>query len=83
MTPNFEDMSFKPLTVNENSAINSELDPDTIFFEGISSLGSNYFTVKKTTASVSNVDSKSFIVLHLNIRSMKKTLEVSKTSLKI
>ena len=38
MTPNFEDMPFKPLTVNENSAINSELDPDTIFFEGISSL---------------------------------------------
>ena len=30
--PNFEDMSFKSFTVNENSTVDPELDPDTIFF---------------------------------------------------
>ena len=30
---NFEDMSFKPFTVNEHSTMNPELDPDTNFWE--------------------------------------------------
>ena len=30
--PNFEDMSFKPFTVNENSTVDPELDPNTSFF---------------------------------------------------
>ena len=36
--PNFEDMSFKPFTVNEHSTIDLEFNPDTNFFESISSL---------------------------------------------
>ena len=45
--PNFEDMSFKPFTVNEHSTIDPELDPDTNFFESISSLDTKYFTMNK------------------------------------
>ena len=73
--PNFEDMSFKPFTVNEHSTIDPELDPDTNFFESISSLDTKYFTVNETKTFVSNIDSESFTVLHLNIRSMKKNSE--------
>ena len=70
--PNFEDMSFKPFAVNEHFTINPELDPDTNFFESIFSLDTKYFTVNKTKTFVSNIDSESFTVLHLNIRNMKK-----------
>ena len=73
--PNFEDMSFKPFTVNEHSTIDPELDPDTNFFESISSLDAKYFTVNETKTFVSNIDSESFTVFHLNIRSMKKNFE--------
>ena len=75
--PNFEDMSFKPFTVNEHSTIDPDyrLDPDTNFFESISSLDTKYFTVNETKISVGNIDSESFTVLHLNIRSMKNNFE--------
>ena len=73
--PNFEDMSFKPFTVNENSTIDPEFDPDTNFFESISSLDTKYFTVNETKTFVSNIDSESFTVLHLYIRSTKKNFE--------
>ena len=67
MTPerNFEDMFFKPFTVNKHSIINPELDPDTNFFEFLCSLGTKYFTVNETKTFVSNIDSESFAVLHL------------------
>ena len=73
--PNFEDMSFKPFTVNYHSSIKPELDQDTNFFETISSLNKKSFTVNEAKTFVSNIDSEYFIVLHLNIRSMKKTLK--------
>ena len=47
LEPNFWGMSFNPFTVNEHSTINPELDPDTNFFESISSLETNYFTVNE------------------------------------
>ena len=82
--PNFEGMSFKPFTVNEHSTIEPELDPDTNFFESISSPDTKYFTVNETKTFVNNIDSESFTILHLNIRSIKKkTLKVSKNSLRI
>ena len=65
--PNFEGMSFKPFTVNEHSIINPELDPDNNFFESISSLDIKYFTVNEIKTFVSNIDSESFTILHLNI----------------
>ena len=73
--PNFEDMCFKPFTANEHSTINPELDPVTHFFGSISSLDTRYFTVNETKTFVSNIDSESFTVLHLNMRSMKKNFE--------
>ena len=79
--PNYEDMSFDPFKINEHSTINPELDPDTIFFESISSLDTKYSTENETKIFVSNIDSESFIVLHLNIRSMKNFF--SKNSLSI
>ena len=69
--PNFEDMSFKPFTVNDHSTIDPELLPE---FESISSLDTKHFTVNETKTFVSNIDSESFTVLHLSIRSMKKKL---------
>ena len=82
--PNFEVMSFKLFTVNEHSTIDPELDPGTNFFESIFSLDTKHFTVNETKIFISNIDSESFTVLHLNIRSMKtKTLKVFKNSLKI
>ena len=81
--PNFWEMSFNPFTVNEHSTINPELDPDTNFFESIFSLDTKCFTVNETKTFVSNIDSESFTVLHLNIRSMEKTLKFSKNSLRI
>ena len=75
LEPNFENMSFKPFTVNEHSTINLELDPDTIFFfANISSFDTKYFTLKETKTFVSNIDSESFTVLHLKMRSIKKKL---------
>ena len=81
--PNFEDLSFKPFTVNEHSTINLELDPDTNFFESISSFDTKYFIANETKTFVSNIDSEFFTVLHLNIRIMKKTMKASKNSLRI
>ena len=63
--PNFEDMSFKPFTVNEHSTINPKLDPDTNFFESISSLDTKYFNENETKTFVSNIESESFTVFHL------------------
>ena len=75
--------SFKPFTVNKHSTIDPELDPDTNFFESISSLDAKYFTVNETKTFVSNIDSECFTVLHLNIRSMTTFLKVFKNSLRI
>ena len=74
--PKFEDLSFNRFAVNEQSTLNPELDPDTNFFESIPSLDTKYFTVNETKTYVSNIDSESFTVLHLNIRSMKKNFEI-------
>ena len=46
-----------------------------IFSKSISSLDTKYFTVNETKTFVSNIDSESFTVLQLNIRSMKKNFE--------
>ena len=48
--------SFKPFTVNKHSTIDPELDPDTNFFESISSLDAKYFIVNETKTFVSNID---------------------------
>ena len=73
--PNFEEMSYKPFEVDESITVNPELDPDVNFFQNISSLDTKYFSLNETKNFVNNIDSKSFSVLHLNIRSMKKNFE--------
>ena len=64
--PNFEHMFFNPFRVNGHSTINPKVDPCTNFFYA------KYFTVSEIKTFISNIDSESFIVLLLNIRSMKK-----------
>ena len=64
--PNFEHMFFNPFTVNGHSTIDPKVDPYTNFFDA------KYFTVSKIKTFISTIDSESFIVLLLNIRSMKK-----------
>ena len=73
--PNFEEMSYKPFAVDENVTVNPELDPDINFFQSITSLDTQYFSLDETKNLVNNVDSNSFSVPHLNIRSMKKNFE--------
>ena len=77
LEPNFEDMSFKPFTLNEHSTINlykpNKPNKPINFFECISSLDTKYFTVNETKTFVSNIDSESFTVLCLN--KYEKTFE--------
>ena len=46
-----------------------------IFFESISFPDTKYFTVSETKTFASNIDSESFTVLYLNIKSMNKNFE--------
>ena len=69
--PTFESMSYKPLLVDDNFTVNQELDPDVNFFQSISSLDAKYLSINETKHFVNTLDSNSFSVLHLNIRSMK------------
>ena len=58
-------MSFKQFTVNEHSTMDPELDPDTNFFESISSLDTMYYAVNETKTFISNIDSESFTVFSI------------------
>ena len=63
----------KLFSVSEHFTINTEIDPDTNFFENISSLDIKYFTMNETKTFVSDIDPEYFTILHLNI-SMKKNI---------
>ena len=63
----------KLFSVSEHSTINTEIDPDTNYFENISSLDIRYFTMNETKTFVSDIDPEYFTILHLNI-SMKKNI---------
>ena len=63
----------KLFSVSEHFTKNTEIDPDTNFFENISSLDIKYFTMNETKTFVSDIDPEYFTILHLNI-SMKKNI---------
>ena len=63
----------KLFSVSEHFTINTEIDPDTNYFENISSLDIKYFTMNETKTFVSDIDPEYFTILHLNI-SMKKNI---------
>ena len=73
--PNFESMSF-----NNNFSDNNQ-DPDVNFFLGnILSVNTEYFLPFDVKIGFSKFESPEiFSVLHLNIRSLKKTLKTSRT----
>ena len=63
----------KLFSVSEHFTINTEIDPDTNYFENISSLDIKYFTMNETKTFVSDIDPEYFTILHLNI-SMEKNI---------
>ena len=67
--PSFESLSYKPFSVDGNLTVNAELDPDVNFFQNISSLNAQYFNIDVS------ISSDSFLVLHINVRSMQKNFE--------
>ena len=77
--PSFESLSYKSFSVAGNLAVNAELDPNVNFFQSITSFDTNYFNIDNTKTFVNNnISSNSLSVLHINIRSMQKTLKISR-----
>ena len=74
--PNFESMSFKPFSYNDNFPDSSQ-DPDVNFFLGNTpSLNTENFSLSDAKIAFSKFESSdTFSVLHLNIRSLRKNFE--------
>ena len=79
MTPdiNFESLSYSPFSIHENS-INSAHNLDINFYQNISSLETHYCTPNDFKNNFQFFSKDSFSVLHLNIRSINKNLDLSK-----
>ena len=74
--PNFESMSIKPFS-NNNNFSDSNQDPDVNFFlDNISSLNTEYFSPSDVKIRFSKFESSDlFSVRHLNIRSLRKNFK--------
>ena len=79
MTPdiNFEYLSYNPFSIHESS-INSEHESDINFYQDISSLETHYCSPNDFMNNFQSFLKDCFSVLHLNIRSMNKNLDLSK-----
>ena len=78
MAPNseFEFQTFNPFSVNELDEINNELDPNVNYcLYQISSLDTKYHVPGEVKDQLKSLQSNSFSVFYLNIRSMKKHFE--------
>ena len=77
--PNFESMSFNPFLNNKNFSDGNQ-DPDVNFFlDNILSLNAEYFSPSAVKIGFSKFESSdTFSVLHLNFKSLKKTLKISR-----
>ena len=77
MDPNSdsESRSFNPCSVNEELQHN-EPDPDVNYYlDEISSLDTKYYVLDEVRGQLKSFRLNSFVVLHLNIRNMKKHFE--------
>ena len=81
MTPdiNFESLSYNPFKIHECS-INSEHDPDVIFYQDIFSLKTHYCSPNDFQNNFQCFLKDSFSFLHLNIRSMDESFKVMNLS---
>ena len=81
MTPdiNFESLSYNPFRIHECS-INSEHDPDVIFYQDIFSLKTHYCSPNDFQNNFQCFLKDSFSFLHLNIRSMDESFKVMNLS---
>ena len=71
-------MSFNPFSKNKNLS-DSNQDPDVNFFLDVPSLNNEYFAPSDIKIGFSKFESpETFSVLHLNIRSLRKTLKISR-----
>ena len=66
-------MCFNPFLAND-SLNDSNQNPDVNFYNGISSFATSYLSLSKIDKNFQNFSKESFFVLHLNIRSMNKSL---------
>ena len=79
MTPdiNFDSLLYNPFSIHESS-INSEDDPDSKFYQDISFLETHYCSPNDCQNNFQCFLKDSISVLHLNIRSIKRNLNLSK-----
>ena len=68
----FENLKFNPSHL-QNILLNNRNDPDDNFFNTKQFSYTNYFTIEETKSKHFCSDGKSFSILHLNIRSLKKS----------
>lgn len=58
-----------------NGILTSEFGTDFNFYQNVSSLDIDYCSLDKVRLSISNPVDNSFLVLHIIIRNLNKTLE--------
>ena len=67
----FKNLKFSPFDL-QNILLNNNNNPDANFFNTNQFSDTNYFTTEETRSKLSFCNKKSFSILHLNIRSVKK-----------
>ena len=70
----FKNLKFSSFDL-QNILLNNSNDPDDNFFNTNQFSDTNYFTIEETKSKLFCSDDKSFSVLHLNIRSLKKNFD--------
>ena len=51
-----------------NETLSSEFDTDVSFYQNISSLDTDYYSLDEVKRSIANLDENSFSVLYVNIK---------------
>ena len=69
----FENLKFSPYN-SENLLLDNNNDPDGNFFKESYFADTNYFSTEKAKLKISCSKRNLFSLLHLNIRSLQKTL---------
>ena len=72
--PSFQSLCFNPFPVKD-SLNDTNQDPDVNFYNDISSVETSYLSPCEANNKLKSFTSKTFSILHLNIRSVNKNLE--------
>ena len=77
---NFETLKYDPSESSGDILFDNSCDPDRYFFNtNIQNLNTPYILPKKFQNFLDDDISKKFSILHLNVRSIRKTLKLLKT----